>query len=387
MADPVAQVPVEAPPASVLDPDFLVKIPTQIIRQTYDRRDTILYALGVGAGQRADHPGDLPFVLEDRLLALPTMAVVLASPGFWQMEPRYGIDWQRVLHAEQSCDFHAPLPVEGAVRGEFSIEAIVDKGPAKGAILRARRLIYDQADNRLLATVRQTSFLRGDGGRGSAGGDIGSLEPVPDRAPDHMVPMTTRPEQALLYRLSGDYNPLHADPAVASAAGFQRPILHGLGHMGWRAAPSSPRFAKMIPLGSHRCPAGSRPPFSREKNSRCTSGWRGATRFPSGSWYPPAPWWSSTAGTHGLLRRHSPPVVHRRVRARIAFPWPQASKMTKKGNRTVTMAGAYGPVLETGRAAGWQSPQAVRHLVSCAATIVHAQCRLQGRDKRSSAAL
>jgi len=228
MADPVAQVPVEAPPASVLDPDFLVKIPTQIIRQTYDRRDTILYALGVGAGQRADHPGDLPFVLEDRLLALPTMAVVLASPGFWQMEPRYGIDWQRVLHAEQSCDFHAPLPVEGAVRGEFSIEAIVDKGPAKGAILRARRLIYDQADNRLLATVRQTSFLRGDGGRGSAGGDIGSLEPVPDRAPDHMVPMTTRPEQALLYRLSGDYNPLHADPAVASAAGFQRPILHGL---------------------------------------------------------------------------------------------------------------------------------------------------------------
>lgn len=228
MADPVAQVPVEAPMASVLDPDFLVGIPTQIIRQTYDRRDTILYALGVGAGQRADHPGDLPFVLEDRLLALPTMAVVLASPGFWQMERRYGIDWQRVLHAEQSCDFHAPLPVEGAVRGEFSIDAIVDKGPEKGAILRARRLIYDQADNRLLATVRQTSFLRGDGGRGSAGGDIRSLEPVPERSPDHIVPLTTRPEQALLYRLSGDYNPLHADPAVASAAGFQRPILHGL---------------------------------------------------------------------------------------------------------------------------------------------------------------
>lgn len=228
MVDPDAESTVEAPEGSIMDPEFLVGIPTQIIRHTYGRRDTMLYALGIGAGQQPDQPDDLPFVLEDRLLALPTMAAILAYPGFWQMERRYGIDWRRVLHAEQSCDFHAALPVEGTVRGEFSIDGIVDKGASKGAMLCARRLIYNQTDNRLLATVRQTSFLRGDGGRGSAGGEIGSLDPVPGRAPDRIVPLATRPEQALLYRLSGDYNPLHADPAAARAAGFSRPILHGL---------------------------------------------------------------------------------------------------------------------------------------------------------------
>lgn len=210
-----------------MDPQFLLTLPPQIITHSYSRRDTMLYALGVGAGQGMDG-ADLPFLLENRLATLPTMAVVLAYPGFWQMDPRYGIDWRRVLHAEQSCEFHAPLPVEGEVRGEFSIDAIVDKGASKGALLRARRLIYDQADNRLLATVRQLSFLRGDGGQGGGGAVIAPLAPVPNREPDRILPLMTRPEQALLYRLSGDYNPLHADPAIAREAGFPRPLLHGL---------------------------------------------------------------------------------------------------------------------------------------------------------------
>ncbi|XCA05274.1 MaoC/PaaZ C-terminal domain-containing protein (plasmid) [Sphingobium sp. SJ10-10] len=171
---------------------------------------------------------DLPFVFEEGLRALPTMAVVLAYPGFWQMEPHYGIDWRRVLHAEQSCEFHAPLPVEGKVRGELSIDAIVDKGSEKGALLRACRLIYDDADNRLLATVRQLSFLRGDGGRGGGGAALLPLPAVPGREPDRTVAFEVRPEQALIYRLSGDYNPLHARPATARDAGFDRPLLHGL---------------------------------------------------------------------------------------------------------------------------------------------------------------
>lgn len=211
-----------------MDPASLLNLPPQVIRHRYDRRDTILYALGVGAGQDNLVPGDLQFVLEDRLKALPTMAVVLAYPGFWQMEPRYGIDWRRVLHAEQSCEFHAPLPPEGAVRGEFTIESIVDKSEAKGALLLAKRTIHDESDGRLLATVRQLSFLRGDGGRGGGGPPLTPLKAMPQGPADVVLPMTVRPEQALIYRLSGDYNPLHANPEVAREAGFPGPVLHGL---------------------------------------------------------------------------------------------------------------------------------------------------------------
>jgi len=214
--------------SSVMNPQFLLDLPPQTIVQSYNMRDTMLYALGVGAGQKFDDEAEERFTFENDLVALPTMAVVLAYPGFWQMEPRYGIDWRRVLHAEQSCEFHSALPVEGTVRGEFMIDAIVDKGASKGALLRARRLIYNDADGTLLATVRQLSFLRGDGGRGGGGDAIELLATVPDREPDQIVQLATRQEQALLYRLSGDYNPLHVSRSVARAAGFEKPILHGL---------------------------------------------------------------------------------------------------------------------------------------------------------------
>ncbi len=213
---------------STMDPQFLLNLPPQIINHRYTKRDTMLYALGVGIGQQPNDSQELPFILENELVALPTMAVVLGYPGFWQMDLRYGIDWRRVLHVEQSCEFHALLPVEGDVRGEFSIDSIVDKGASKGALLRARRLIYNQSDNRLLATVRQISFLRGDGGQGGGGAKLPLLEPVPSREPDATISLFTRPEQALIYRLSGDYNPLHADPSVARDAGFPGTILHGL---------------------------------------------------------------------------------------------------------------------------------------------------------------
>jgi acyl dehydratase len=156
------------------------------------------------------------------------MAVVLAYPGFWQKEPEYGIDWKRVLHAEQSVIFHAELPVAGEVRGELTIDHIVDKGADKGALLYSTRQVFDKATDRLLASVRQVSFLRGDGGRGGSAGPVGHLAKIPDRAPDGCVGLTTGADQALIYRLSGDYNPLHADPRVASEAGLSRPILHGL---------------------------------------------------------------------------------------------------------------------------------------------------------------
>lgn len=209
------------------DPHYLLGLPPRVTMHSYTRRDTMLYALGVGAGQDPE-ARDLRFVYEEDLQALPTMAVVHGYPGFWQKEPQYGIDWKKVLHAEQSVTFERPLPVEGEVRSELTIDAIVDKGAEKGALLYSTRRVFDCGDDVLLASVQQVSFLRGDGGKG--GSDTVPPKPyaIPDRPADIELAASTRPEQALIYRLSGDYNPLHADPGVARDAGLPRPILHGL---------------------------------------------------------------------------------------------------------------------------------------------------------------
>lgn len=220
---------------TAFDPAGLVGLPPRETRARHERRDTLLYALGVGVGQDdALSPFTLRHVSEASLEALPTLAVVLAWPGFWLMEPQYGVDWRRVLHAEQSLELHAPLPVEGDLLSRLVIERIVDKGVAKGSLLYSRREIVEAASGRPLATERRATFLRGDGGHGDAlreGVDAGGFEPLaatPERAPDLVVDLPTRRDQALLYRLSGDLNPLHVDPAVARSAGFERPILHGL---------------------------------------------------------------------------------------------------------------------------------------------------------------
>lgn len=210
------------------EPERLLSLPPRVLRHAFTRRDTCLYALGVGACQDPAWSEELQYVFEERLQALPTMAVVLAYPGFWQREPQYGMDWKRILHAEQSIEIHEPLPVEGVVRGELRIDAIIDKGAEKGALLYTTRQVFDDASNRHLASVRQVSFLRGDGGHGGSPGDAPKPHSVPVREADASCSMVTRPEQALIYRLSGDYNPLHADPEVAREAGLQRPILHGL---------------------------------------------------------------------------------------------------------------------------------------------------------------
>ena len=210
------------------DPDFLLSMPPIVTRHEYSRRDTMLYALGVGAGNGGSESGELDFVFEANLKALPSMAVVLAYPGFWQKEPQYGITWQKVLHAEQSTQIHGPIPVEGKLRGETIVEDIIDKGTEKGALLVQKRDVFDEVDDRLIATIRQVSFMRGDGGHGGSSADAPKPAPMPEGAPDLSCELPTRPEQAMIYRLSGDYNPLHIDPAVARAGGLSQPILHGL---------------------------------------------------------------------------------------------------------------------------------------------------------------
>jgi acyl dehydratase len=204
------------------------------LRHTYTRRDTMLYALGLGVG--ANNPvdaGELKYVYEKSLVALPMQAVTLAAGAMLLAQPELGINYQMLLHAEQSLLVHKTLPVEGSVTSEISIDEIYDKGANKGAILYMTRKLIDSESGDLLVTLGTVAFLRGDGGFGGKSEGAPKPRPVPaDRPADVRVSLPAMLNQALIYRLSGDYNPLHIDPEVAAVAKFDRPILHGLCHYG-----------------------------------------------------------------------------------------------------------------------------------------------------------
>jgi acyl dehydratase len=202
--------------------------PFREIEHSYRAKDSVLYALGLGFGADPMDRDQLRFVYEEGLQALPTMATVLAYPGQFAKNPESGIDWKRVVHGEQSVVIHKPLPAAATVVGRTVIEEIIDKGAGKGALLYSRREVRDMESGDLLASLRSTSFLRGDGGFGGPSGPTRPVHALPERAPDLVCDIATLPQAALIYRLSGDYNPLHADPEIATAAGFPRPILHGL---------------------------------------------------------------------------------------------------------------------------------------------------------------
>jgi acyl dehydratase len=206
------------------------------VRHDYKARDTMLYALGLGLGADPLDEKQLRFVYEKELAALPTMAAVLASPGFWMRERKeLGIDFMKLVHGEQAVRLHAPLPASGTVIGHTRVTRLVDKGEGKGAILHVEKELADEA-GQALATVESVYFLRGDGGFSREQGPGDEAAPaasaMPESAPEMVLDLPTRPEQALLYRLSGDMNPLHAEPAFAAKAGFPRPILHGLATWG-----------------------------------------------------------------------------------------------------------------------------------------------------------
>ena len=198
------------------------------VTQSYDDAFTMLYGLSIGLGVDPMDERELPYVYEESLKAFPTMAVVLATPGFWASDPQFGIDWKRVLHGEQGLVVHKPLPPVGEVVGRLRIVAIDDKGADKGAVIHSERTLHDAADDELLATLEQTTFARGDGGFGGENARRSPGWERPATPPDLVCERATEPDAALLYRLTGDRNPLHSDPAVARAGGFERPILHGL---------------------------------------------------------------------------------------------------------------------------------------------------------------
>lgn len=211
------------------------------VEQAWDARDTALYGLSLGLGSNPLDPRELPFVYEgprgDGLRALPTLAMTLAWPAFWQDEPALAIDWVRIVHGEQHVRWHRPLPAAGRVIGRHRLRAVQDKGAGRGAVLHLDTELEDAQGGQALASIRQVHFLRGDGGCGHWGEAPPGCEPLAEQAqPDEVVELATPPQAALLYRLaSRDLMPIHADPAVAREAGFPRPILHGLNTLGLAA--------------------------------------------------------------------------------------------------------------------------------------------------------
>lgn len=215
-----------------IDYDKLLNRHFDEVRQTYTARDTILYALGVGVSMDPMDEAQLRFTYEEGLAALPTMAVVLATPGFWVKEPDTGVDWVKVLHGEQEMVIHQPLPAATTVTATTRVTGIVDKGADKGALILQERTVRDADSGAELATLTSTTFARGDGGFDGPTTGAREVHRLPEREPDLSCDLPTLPQAALIYRLSGDYNPLHADPKVATAAGFKAPILHGLCTLG-----------------------------------------------------------------------------------------------------------------------------------------------------------
>jgi acyl dehydratase len=204
----------------------LVGVPGEPQERSWDSKDALLYAVGVGAGL-GEPLQELEFTTENsegiEQKVLPTYAVLIAQG---RTSGSLG-DFDRALlvHAEQAVELHRPLPVAGTVRTTSTVTGIYDKG--SGALVVTENVAVDAATGEPLATTRSSAFIRGEGGFGGERGSDAAWE-RPDRAPDHQVVYQTRPEQALVYRLSGDRNPLHVDPKFAARGGFDRPILHGL---------------------------------------------------------------------------------------------------------------------------------------------------------------
>ncbi len=201
------------------------------VHQRYSARDTILYALGIGMGADPQDQHQLRYVFDAELRAMPTMAVVLGSPGFWMQSPETGLDWKNILHLDQELTLHQSLPASGEVVGKTTVEALVDKR-ASGALLYTRCDVFDVATSALLATTRSGNLCRSDGH--FEGGDTidWTVHKLPNRPPDLQCDLPSTAQAALIYHLSGDNNPLHVDITYARQAGFERPMLHGLGTFG-----------------------------------------------------------------------------------------------------------------------------------------------------------
>ena len=193
----------------------------------YREADAILYALSVGLGRDPVDGRQLRFVTSgsEPLQALPTMCATLIPDLF---PADIGWNFSQVVHSEQRLQIFRPLPPSEEVTVTKRIAGVVDLGARAGAVVIVEAEGRRQSDDTALFTASSSLLARADGGFGGPRDGLPRPHRVPRREPDFSCELETRPDQALLYRLNGDWNPLHVDPAAALAAGFQRPILHGL---------------------------------------------------------------------------------------------------------------------------------------------------------------
>ena len=194
---------------------------------SWNANDVILYHLGVGAGVgKARDPKELEYTYESRLKVLPSFGVIPVggAVGGLTRAPGVDINFALVLHGEQSVELHRPIPAQAKTETRARIAEIWDKGSA--ALIVVETVTHKQGGEALF-TNRFSIFARDEGGFGGESGPR-AADGVPDREPDLVSSTPTAEHQALLYRLSGDTNPLHVDPEFAKKAGFERPILHGL---------------------------------------------------------------------------------------------------------------------------------------------------------------
>src|ERR1700754_742110 len=216
-----------------IDYDDMMQSGATGLSAAYDEKDVMLYALGVGMGRDPLDEKELPFVYENNgLKVVPTFASVIGrgeAPAERQRMPqKSSVNFALVVDGERRITVHKPLPPRCEVLADERYLDILDKGEGKGAVLIQERVVREKASGDKLFTIVSSIFARGDGGFGGKPQGGPALHEIPERAPDLVKECDTRADQALLYALSGDRNPLHRDPKVAQMVGFPRPILHGL---------------------------------------------------------------------------------------------------------------------------------------------------------------
>ena len=205
--------------------DEIMNLTSENVEISYSDKDSILYSLGIGLGNDPMNLNELKYVYENSQSVLPSMAT-----NFQYHSPlllKTNINFIMVVHGEQRLSITNALPVSGDFIANAKVIGCYDKGPARGAIIEVETTVKNKKNNEEICKLVSTTFARGDGGFG--GPDSPKKEIfIPDGEPDYVSELSTKPDQALIFRLSGDYTPLHSDPNFAKAAGFEKPILHGM---------------------------------------------------------------------------------------------------------------------------------------------------------------
>lgn len=211
-----------------LNIDKLLGWKSEPVIKEYNEKDVMFFGLSLGIGEDPMDKDQLQYVYEKGLKVFPTFPTVLGNPGPWMLNPEFGLNFKMMVHAEQITILYQDMKPKGRIRAITEVTDVIDKGEGKGAMIYLARTIFDDESGEKLANVNGMAFARADGGFGGKTGPVPVPNPIPERAPDFETTIQTLPQQALIYRLNDDMNPLHADPDFALSAKFPKPIIHGM---------------------------------------------------------------------------------------------------------------------------------------------------------------